>query len=136
MKRLALISPVAAALLLTLGATSFSLMAQSNKSLPGNETDPITEEEMTYLTGLCESCHGDGGRSQRPDVPALAGRSAEELFAEIERFYFYERLCPDVPIHDNDGSKGHMSMCDITSQINKQEGEALARYFEAQSPTP
>jgi cytochrome c553 len=113
-------------------AFAATVTAQGTKSLPGNETDPVTDKEMDYLVGLCEGCHGPGGRSDRPDVPALAGRPADELFAEIERFYFYERICPDVPIDGHDASKGHMSMCDITSQINKQEAEALAAHFEAQ----
>lgn len=113
-------------------AVAAAATAQSTKSLPSNEADPITEKRMNYLLGLCEGCHGPGGQSERRDVPALAGRSADELFAEIERFYFYERICPDVPVDGDDASKGHMSMCDVTGQINKQEAEALAAYFEAQ----
>lgn len=123
------------ALLALMGFVPLTLMAQDTKSLPGNPTDPVTEAEMDYLVELCETCHGAGGNSTRPDVPSLAGRDADELFAEIERFYFYERVCPDVPLYDDDGSKGHMSMCDITSSINRQEGEALARHFEAQAVT-
>ncbi|MEM1411601.1 MAG: c-type cytochrome [Pseudomonadota bacterium] len=109
-----------------------SAMAQSTKSLPGNERDPINEKEMAYLVGLCEGCHGVGGRSLREEVPALAGRDKDELFAEIERFYFYERICPDVAVDGDDQSKGHMSMCDVVNQMNKQEAQALAAYFEAQ----
>lgn len=110
-----------------------SLFAQETKSLPGNPSEPVTEERMDYLVALCEGCHGESGNSQRPDVPTLAGRDADELFAEIERFYFYERLCPDVPVDEENDAIGHMSMCDITSQINRQEGESLAAYFEAQA---
>jgi len=121
-------------LLLFLALAAQPVMAQSAKTLPGNDSDPVTSEEMSYLLGLCQGCHGVGGRSERADVPSLAGRPADELFAEIERFYFYERICPDVPIHDEDGSQGHMSMCDITSQMSKQEADALAAYFEAQTP--
>ena len=106
------------------------VLAQSSKSLPGNETAVISEKEMSYLVSLCEGCHGVGGKSARGDVPPLAGRDADELFAEIERFYFYERVCPDVPIYDEDGSKGHMSMCDVVNQMNKQEAMALAAHFE------
>ncbi len=94
----------------------------------------LSDQELSYLVGLCEGCHGPNGNSQRDDVPSLAGRPAQELFAEIERFYFYERLCPNVPVDAGDASKGHMSMCDVTSQINKPEAEALAAHFEAQQP--
>ena len=111
-------------------------LAQETMSLPGSELVPVEEKQMAYLVGLCETCHGDSGRSQRPDVPSLAGRNSDALFAEIERFYFYERICPDVPVDDHDATKGHMSMCDVTSQMNKQEALALAEYFESQTPSP
>ena len=120
--------------LLVLAVTSVT--AQSSKSLPGNESEKITEKEMTYLVGLCEGCHGEDGRSGRDDVPSLAGRDADELFAEIERFYFYERICPDVPVDDKGASKGHMSMCDVVNQINKQEAKALAEHFQRQAKEP
>lgn len=121
-------------LIVLAGIGPLTLSAQPTKSLPGNPSEPITEERMSYLVTLCEGCHGEGGVSQRQDVPTLANRDSDELFAEIERFYFYERRCPDVPMDEADAARGHMSMCDITSQINKQEGEALAEYFEAQTP--
>ena len=104
------------------------------KSLPSNPSHEMTDQEFDYLLGLCEGCHGAGGRSDRPDVPPLAGRDADYLFAQIEHFYFYERLCPDVPVDDDDAGKGHMSMCDVTTQMTKQEAQALAAHFEAQQP--
>lgn len=112
---------------LTIG---MSASAQAQKSLPGHESMQISDKELGYLISVCEGCHGPNGHSERNDVPSLAGRPADELFGEIERFYFYERVCPDVPVDEADASKGHMSMCDVTSQINKPEAEALARYFE------
>ncbi len=124
------------ALLALVGLFPLSALAQgTTPSLPGNPTDPVTEAEMEVLVPLCESCHGQGGNSQRAEVPSLAGRNADELFAEIERFYFYERICPDVPLDDHDASKGHMSMCEITSIINRQEAENLAEFFAAQPVT-
>lgn len=122
-------SILVAALLVSMAAP----FAQGDKSLPGDESAAIPEKEMAYLVSLCEGCHGVGGKSSRNDVPALAGRDADELFDEIERFYFYERVCPDVPFRDDDGSKGHMSMCDVVNQMNKQEARALAEHFEKQS---
>ena len=115
-------------------ALSVSAFAQDGKHLPSNETDLISEKELTYLVGLCETCHGSNGVSQRDDVPALAGRPADELVVEIERFHFYERDCPNVPVDTGDVSKGKMSMCDVTNQINKQDALVLAQYFEKQDP--
>lgn len=104
------------------------------KSLPSNPSHVMSDKEFNYLLGLCEGCHGPGGRSERPEVPILAGRDADQLFMEIERFYFYERLCPDVPVDAADASKGHMSMCDVTYQMTRQEAQALASHFASQSP--
>ncbi|MEE4175115.1 MAG: hypothetical protein V2I57_12755 [Xanthomonadales bacterium] len=109
---------------------------QYTPSLPGSEGSPVEEKHMTYLVQLCETCHGESGRSERSDVPALAGRDADALFAEIERFYFYERVCPDVPVDGDEPSKGHMSMCDVVNQMSKQEALALARHFSSQAPAP
>ena len=108
------------------------VQAEVSKSLPGDESEEITTTRKNMLVTLCESCHGPGGRSERTEVPALAGRDADELFAEIERFYFYERLCPNVPVDAGNASGGHMSMCDVTDSLNKPEAQALARHFEAQ----
>ena len=115
-------------------ALSAGVAAQEMKSLPGDEALIIDEKELQYLVGLCEGCHGAGGNSQREEVPALAGRPADELMAEIERFYFYERFCPDVPVDEDHSERGHMSMCDVVNQLNRPEAMALARHFEAQSP--
>lgn len=105
-------------------------------SLPGGEASPVEEKHMTYLVQLCETCHGPDGRSERRDVPTLAGREADALFAEIERFYFYERVCPDVPVDGDEPSKGHMSMCDVVNQMSKQEALALAEHFASQKAEP
>jgi cytochrome c553 len=109
---------------------------QYSPSLPGSDGGKVEEKHMAYLVQLCETCHGESGRSERPDVPALAGRDADALFAEIERFYFYERVCPDVPVDGEEPSKGHMSMCDVVNQMSKQEALALARHFSSQAPAP
>lgn len=125
---LMLMRPIALGLLLLCTAAN----AQLTKSLPDAGAGALSEKEMKYLVGLCEGCHGPGGVSSRTDVPTLASRPAQDLFAEIERFYFYERICPDVPVDGLDPSQGHMSMCDVTSRINRQEAQALAQYFEGQ----
>ena len=120
------------ALILSLGLPGLATLA--GDTLPGHDDMSVSKKELDYLVGLCEGCHGTQGVSNREDVPSLAGRPANDLFAEIERFYFYERLCPDVPVDDDDAGKGHMSMCDVTSQLNRPEAKALARHFEAQQP--
>lgn len=106
------------------------VQAAELESLPGDGSMPVSAEHFKVLKDVCETCHGPGGASPRDDVPVLAGRPAEELLAEMERFYFYERHCPDVDLDPSDISKGKMSMCDVTGQMNKAEALALANYFE------
>lgn len=106
-------------------------VAAEQESLPGSENMAVSPEHLTMLAQMCEQCHGPAGASTRDDVPGLAGRPADELMAEIERFYFYERHCPEVPLHDSISAQGEMSMCDVTSQMNKAEAMALARYFSS-----
>jgi cytochrome c553 len=115
-----------------MGLTMALAPAWAQKSLPGNPNEPVNAETLNYLVGLCEGCHGTGGHSQRDDVPSLAGRPAKQLFDEIERFYFFERLCPDVPVDAQDAARGHMSMCDVTSQVSRAEATALSEYFARQ----
>jgi cytochrome c553 len=103
--------------------------AEELQSLPGHDGMQIDPEHYELLLTTCESCHGPAGVSTRDDVPALAGRPADELMAEIERFYFYERHCPDVPLDGSGQAAGNMSMCDMTSQMNKAEAMALSQYF-------
>ena len=101
------------------------------ESLPGDVNMPVSSKQFAMLSDLCEGCHGPGGQSEREEVPSLVGRPADELMAEIERFYFYERHCPDVPVDPTHRQEGNMSMCDVTGQMNKAEAMALARYFES-----
>lgn len=111
--------------------------AEGTESFPGDASMAVGMKEFKMLTDLCESCHGQAGATARDDVPSLAGRPATEILAEMERFYFYERHCPDVPVDQSDAGKGNMSMCDVTNQMNKAEAMALARYFEDGSlPAP
>lgn len=115
-------------------ALSLTAQGQGTKSLPGGAEEAPPAQRLAQLVSLCEECHGPGGVSDRPDVPSLAGRDADTLFAEIERFYFYERVCPDVPVDEADAAQGHMSMCDVTNGLSRGEAVALARHFEAQTP--
>lgn len=106
------------------------VMAQEVPSLPGSNLAPVSQQAIQPLAQHCEDCHGPGGQSTRPNVPAIAGKPAPEIIAALEQFYYYERHCPKVEVANGDGEAVERNMCDLTNALNKQEALALARYFE------
>ena len=104
--------------------------AGEQPSLPGKDLEPVSMEAVQPLVEICEQCHGPGGHSERDDVPAIAGKAAADILAQLERFYYYERHCPSVDYQGPNGQVNRQSMCDITNGLNKQEAIALGRYFE------
>lgn len=115
-------------------ATSAWTLAQSEPSLPGNDMEPVSQDEVMPLIRVCESCHGSGGQTTRLDVPALAGKKADFILATLEQFYYYERHCPDIEFENDEGTLEKKSMCDVTNALNKQEALSLASYFENMPP--
>lgn len=114
---------------LTAALLSAGLAGAQSKSLPGTGQEAVPADYLESMVELCEGCHGPGGASRRDDVPSLAGRPADELMAELERFYFYERHCPDVEVGASAEATGKMSMCDVTNQMSRSEALALAEHF-------
>ncbi|NNE06594.1 MAG: hypothetical protein HKO64_06490 [Xanthomonadales bacterium] len=104
--------------------------AQEQPSLPGKDLEPVSVESVQPLVEICEQCHGPGGQSERDDVPSIAGTPAEEILAQLERFYYYERHCPSVDYEGPNGQVNRQSMCDITNALDKQEALALGSHFE------
>ena len=102
------------------------------------ERDPIKDwsalDQIQPLVKFCESCHGSGGQSTRADIPSIAGKQEDYILVSLEQYYYYERSCPDVEYENMDGELETLSMCKVTSQVNKQQALALGRYFAAQSP--
>ena len=113
---------------------ALAITANTDESLPHDQLQDISEKELKFLVGECESCHGSKGVSQNESVPSLAGMSADSILESVEQFYFYERHCPNANI-DSDGPKsGARNMCDVADRLTKQEVLAIGRYFESQSP--
>ena len=108
--------------------------AQYEKSLPGKDLKRISQEQIQPLVKLCESCHGSGGRSTRADIPSIAGKEEDFILVSLEQYYYYERSCPEVEYENMDGELETLSMCGVSSRVNRQQALALGRYFAAQSP--
>jgi cytochrome c553 len=68
---------------------------------------------------LCMSCHGETGKPQVQGVPALAGRSVQDLSAQLRLF--------------RDGQRQNPQMV-MAKRLADEEIEALAAYFARQDP--
>lgn len=89
------------------------------------------------LVELCESCHGPRGRSERPDVPSLAGQAVDTLLEAMNAFYFMKRHCPETaPDSEAPTEADSFNMCDISASLSQTEKVALAEHFAAQAPCP
>lgn len=116
-----------AALLLALSAP-----AGADPSLPSDQAQELSDDELKTLVSECESCHGKGGVSTNSTIPSLAGKSAESILESIEQFYFYERHCPNAKNNGKGPKTGARNMCDVADHLTKQEAQAVARWFQAQ----
>jgi cytochrome c553 len=121
--------------ILTCSAPLFLAMAvsaQAQESLPNDQSQQITEKEVQFLVKECESCHGKNGVSTNDSIPSLAGKSAEYILEAVEKFYFYERHCPNAKNTGEGPKSGARNMCDVADRLTKQEVLAIGAYFESQ----
>ena len=89
-------------------------------------------QDTPALIDECEACHGTGGVSTQDDVPALAGRSSEELIAAIEAFSTYQRHCSTTTYRSGDRPKTPTNMCSVANTLSGRDRQAIAEYFANQ----
>ncbi|MEI6724024.1 MAG: c-type cytochrome [Betaproteobacteria bacterium] len=70
----------------------------------------------------CTACHGPGGRSQDPNVPALAGQPRQ--FIETQLVMYRE------------GNRKNPAMSPFAASLTNAELRELASYFSAQKAAP
>jgi sulfide dehydrogenase cytochrome subunit len=85
--------------------------------------------DLPELVSECEACHGPGGISSQPDVPALAGKSVTYLREMLDQFYNYERHCQTTTYRHGDRARTPMSMCAVANDLSEDEKQALAEHF-------
>ncbi len=80
--------------------------------------DPAAGKEKA---GICESCHGPGGRSLDPDnKPVLAGKSEAYLLGALKEF--------------KAGKRNPGPMAALCQTLSDQDMADLAAYFASQKP--
>lgn len=73
---------------------------------------------------VCIACHGEGGRSENPTMPSLAGQTREYLVAQLKDFRAQIRVEP--------GTRGYM--WGISALLDDDTIQGLAEYYAAQKP--
>ena len=109
--------------------------ANAEESLPSDEMQVVSDEELQFLIKECSACHGKNGVSKSDKIPSLAGKTAEEILTGVEQFYFYERHCPDAEYQNGAPKSGARNMCDVADRLTKQEVLAIGHYFESVDPS-
>ncbi len=111
-----------------------ALSASADESLPNDEQQVVMDKELQFLVKECSACHGENGVSTNDEVPSLAGKSADYILENVEKFYFYERHCPDAEYQNGEPKSGARNMCDVADRMTRQEVMAVGAWFEAQTP--
>ena len=72
--------------------------------------------------GLCAACHGETGQAHMPGVPNLAGQRLDYLRDALKQY--------------RDGRRNVPVMRAAIGPVSDAELDALARWYNAQSPQP
>jgi cytochrome c553 len=75
---------------------------------------------MPAKAALCFGCHGNGGRSEQPLIPVLAGQSGRYLYLQLRDF--------------QEGRRSNEQMSPVAQILSKDEMRELAAYFASQKP--
>jgi cytochrome c553 len=75
-------------------------------------------QDASFKLEICQSCHGESGRSQMSGVPPLAGRDASELATQLKLFRNGQRQNPQMV---------------MAKRLTDDEVEELAAFFAKQS---
>ena len=86
--------------------------------LLGGGLQGAAAQDASFKLEICQSCHGEAGRSQTQGVPSLAGRDASELKRQMRLF--------------RDGQRQNPQMV-MAKRLTDDEVEELAAFFARQS---
>jgi cytochrome c553 len=75
---------------------------------------------------VCASCHGEGGRSDKPLIPSLAGQMRDYTVRQLKDFRSQSRSETDIQAY----------MWGISALLSDEQIEGFADYYAAQAPAP
>ncbi len=109
--------------LYALAATCALATSLATSLAGGADIDPaLANAAQRIAVGTCANCHGQGGRSELPKVPVLAGQHQTYLVAQLQAFKNKTRGDPDAIGY----------MWGMAEAIPDDLIEALAAYYEGQ----
>ena len=91
-----------------------------------------TENGEEIAERECAQCHGDGGRSQRSDVPSIGGFSEFAIMDLLESYGLGFREARTVALED--GSETDMAR--VVASLSESALEAVALYYADQEWIP
>ena len=96
---------------------------QEWRPTPGEVNSKLAAQGKAIHEDQCESCHADGGRKSKDEVPRLAGQWREYLYLQLR------------DLHDIDsGFEGvqPLKMRRRVQKLSQEELEALSHYYASQ----
>lgn len=97
---------------------------------------PANGAEVSDIAQSCNECHGQGGVSQEPDVPTIAGMSAFVLEDYLLTYQDEARPCHETKYRSGDTERPATTMCQIADELSEDEVTAIAEHFAAQTFEP
>ncbi len=89
--------------------------------------------EPPDLADSCAECHGEGGQSDDPEIPIIAGPSAFYLENQLLLFQQKNRPCVSEQFDSDAPAESH---CALVADLSEDEIIELAAYFSEQPFKP
>ncbi len=84
----------------------------------------------------CMDCHGQDGLSTEPDVPVIAGYSAQYIIDSMIAYREGERPATESKYRHGDTSRAPTDMKAIADKLGEADTEAAAKFFAAREFVP
>lgn len=85
--------------------------------------------DVAKIVEGCALCHGKDGASTEPDVPIIAGQSADYLSSTMESYKKKERTCPETKYKSGTKKGTKTDMCQIVKELSASDMTELGNYF-------
>jgi cytochrome subunit of sulfide dehydrogenase len=92
-------------------------------------TPAASAADLNKTVETCASCHGSDGASVEPDVPTIAGYSAEYISDEMAAYRKNERPCRENDVRSGSGKGTKSDMCRVAKDLGESDIEQVAKYF-------